>query len=623
MRPSENIEKLIKNINIKTNAKTDKAVLGDIVEAFEQSKKPVLSEVEGKDSAITQPSIWRIIMRSRITKLAAAAVIILAVLIGLNFLGVVGRGNVTWADVTQNILDANTAMFNLRIGSGNQIPPFLVIAGKNHLRQELGGTSTIIDYESGKMLVLNTNMKTAMFIDIAGLPQAPPNFLERLQKSIAKIKNDPNAVIESLGKKEINGKEAQGIHAYSGTSVDLTIWSDPQTNLPVLVETTKLGQTLIVMSDFKFNVPVDTSLFSMEIPEGYTEQKQTKIDLSNLSEQDLVTCLKTCSELMNGRLPDKLDLDTIQQQIADFDKSVVTSMAELNQQQQRGMEIMTTIIRGLTFVQNLKGQWQYYGKDVPAEDDNSAIFWYKPAGSENYRVIYRDFNIREQVTAPAMPKSKPEESKEIKTITEKMDRTVLCLNNIAIVAYPGFMFEDGSIVIVWSSAEKRPGQEGWYVGQEGEVISFIDKSQIGLFENLKAGDALPKLPIVISALKRHNLLGVGGTTEYAGRHLAYTEKNGKIYEWSIYVPQAKEKSNPYALSFEPVMEFNPERYAEEWNKSLFKFPIGRARYIINADNFESVFMGHMAEFSDKGQTPIITLKDVLQTSEQIRSSLIK
>ena len=77
MRPSENIEKMIKNINIETNAKTDQAVLGDVVQAFEKSKG---------DLAITQPSIWRIIMKSRMTKLAAAAVILLFSLLSINIL---------------------------------------------------------------------------------------------------------------------------------------------------------------------------------------------------------------------------------------------------------------------------------------------------------------------------------------------------------------------------------------------------------------------------------------------------------------------------------------------------------------------------------------------------------
>ncbi|MBW7989400.1 MAG: outer membrane lipoprotein-sorting protein [Planctomycetes bacterium] len=75
MRPTENIEKLLKNINIDTNVKTDNAVLGDVIEAFEKSKK--------QKSTLTEPNIWRIIMKSRITKLAAAAVIVLAVVFSM------------------------------------------------------------------------------------------------------------------------------------------------------------------------------------------------------------------------------------------------------------------------------------------------------------------------------------------------------------------------------------------------------------------------------------------------------------------------------------------------------------------------------------------------------------
>jgi hypothetical protein len=62
------MEKLVKNVDIDTNAKMDEAVLDDVLKAFEQSK--------AKKLAAAQPSMWRIIMKSPITKLAAAAVII-------------------------------------------------------------------------------------------------------------------------------------------------------------------------------------------------------------------------------------------------------------------------------------------------------------------------------------------------------------------------------------------------------------------------------------------------------------------------------------------------------------------------------------------------------------------
>jgi hypothetical protein len=69
MKPAKKIEKLIKNINIQTNADSDKAVLSDVLEAYKQSKENIL--------AVNQPNIWRIIMKSNITKLAAAAVLII------------------------------------------------------------------------------------------------------------------------------------------------------------------------------------------------------------------------------------------------------------------------------------------------------------------------------------------------------------------------------------------------------------------------------------------------------------------------------------------------------------------------------------------------------------------
>ena len=71
MRPAENIEKLIKNIEIDTNAKMDKAVLNDALKAFEKSKK--------EKSAELQPNIWRMIMKRPITKLATAAAVLLIV----------------------------------------------------------------------------------------------------------------------------------------------------------------------------------------------------------------------------------------------------------------------------------------------------------------------------------------------------------------------------------------------------------------------------------------------------------------------------------------------------------------------------------------------------------------
>lgn len=75
MKPAENIEKLIKNIDIDTNARMDKAVFDDVLKALENSKK--------KKVAVSQSNIWRIIMKSRVTKRAAAAAIVMIAVLSL------------------------------------------------------------------------------------------------------------------------------------------------------------------------------------------------------------------------------------------------------------------------------------------------------------------------------------------------------------------------------------------------------------------------------------------------------------------------------------------------------------------------------------------------------------
>ena len=93
MRPTENIERFIKNRKpqVVTSADVDNRVLNNSFAAMEEAMRT--------KSSVTQPNIWRIIMKSKMTKLAAAAVIIIAVLIGINqFGGSIGGDSVAFGD---------------------------------------------------------------------------------------------------------------------------------------------------------------------------------------------------------------------------------------------------------------------------------------------------------------------------------------------------------------------------------------------------------------------------------------------------------------------------------------------------------------------------------------------
>jgi len=96
MRNPRNIERSIKksyleNIEMSADAEMDGRILGDALAAMEESKKV--------SPALAGPNIRRTIMKSPITKLAAAAVIITSVLLGTKFVGGPDVANVAWADV--------------------------------------------------------------------------------------------------------------------------------------------------------------------------------------------------------------------------------------------------------------------------------------------------------------------------------------------------------------------------------------------------------------------------------------------------------------------------------------------------------------------------------------------
>jgi len=142
MRPAENIEKLVKNINIDTNAKIDEEVLGEVVKAFEKSKS--------KKTSATEQNIWRIIMKSPITKLAAAAVIIIAVSLGVNLVTGPDVASVVWGDVVTHTGDVDYVHMYYFKSRGNEF--FRQFEGWHaHGKTLLRGDNGDATYDDGRI----------------------------------------------------------------------------------------------------------------------------------------------------------------------------------------------------------------------------------------------------------------------------------------------------------------------------------------------------------------------------------------------------------------------------------------------------------------------------------------
>ncbi|MFC1794147.1 hypothetical protein ACFL3Q_11235 [Planctomycetota bacterium] len=96
MKPVEKIEKLIKERRYKASAETYDKALGSFLQAVDKHI--------GQKSAPTEPKIWRRIVNSRITKLAAAAVIIIAAYVVIHQSGgSIDITTVTFAQMTENM----------------------------------------------------------------------------------------------------------------------------------------------------------------------------------------------------------------------------------------------------------------------------------------------------------------------------------------------------------------------------------------------------------------------------------------------------------------------------------------------------------------------------------------
>ncbi len=316
MRPSENIEKLIKNVNIETNARTDDAVLNEVVKAFEKSKKLVLSEVEGKESADVQPSIWGIIMKSRLTKLAAAAVIIIAVLIGINQFSDTIEST-AFADVVKNIQNARTLTYQSVFTMAEQEPQVVktMVLEPHLMRVELqDGRVWILDHGQGKTLLLDSKNKEVV---ISSTPQKKLGLYDTFRD----FSNIPDFSVSQIGKRTIDGMKAIGFQLIKENDENVIIvWANPKTLLPLRIEQStkdKDGKVIkIVTTNIIFDTELDESLFSFEAPEEYSHrfvdgpvERSVKLEkrsqtLSNMT-QILLTCLAYAQD-HQGQWPESL-----------------------------------------------------------------------------------------------------------------------------------------------------------------------------------------------------------------------------------------------------------------------------------------------------------------------------
>ncbi len=255
-------------------------------------------------------SIWRIIMKSPITKLTAAAFIVAAALIVVS--QIVGSIP-AFAKVIKNVVNADSISFLFKQQLGNQ-PVFvskMYIQGEKIRMDMVGAEGEKPGLEKLRKEMQRRNL-TALHSTIGDFTAKEALELDHFRTTFKKTKMDDRAA-EEFGKANIIGnfrkvkpenadwigeelQNGRKIDVYLVKHVDLmgikaelsgkegermTVWVDRASSLPVKIlleasfHSEGKSRDWLEFSEFVWNEPFDEDLFSLQIPEDYTDVEQS------------------------------------------------------------------------------------------------------------------------------------------------------------------------------------------------------------------------------------------------------------------------------------------------------------------------------------------------------------
>jgi len=309
MRPAENIEKLIKNLSDKTRAKMDERVRKNMLQALAESEKP---------SALTWPKIRKIIMKNPITKLAAAAVIIIGVTLSVT----IWDKTTSKAYALEQTIQASHSVRYLHIKSfmkGMEEPKEFWIefdkqGGIKNIRAHMpewespSDGAKVVIWQQGKAKIWfkkknslvtvkdkRFSEKLSASVQLFDPKLAVPRFIELEKHGLAKIEiEEPSNKAEPIITTATYSPESKQF----GVPVDRTIlFVDQTTKLITSMESYSLAEgseyELIDWIEFyDYNQQIDPAMFVFDnLPSDIMQIDQTTQDIGleqeNLSEEEI------------------------------------------------------------------------------------------------------------------------------------------------------------------------------------------------------------------------------------------------------------------------------------------------------------------------------------------------
>ena len=375
--------------------------------------------------------VWRMIMNNPVTKLAVAAVIIIAVMIGLNILPI-GNGGVALAEVLDKVRDIKTVFYRTKADIKGL--PGVPAEQITHFT-----TQVKLSYDKGVRITSQIQLpqrtierESYILFDkrvLYTLMPADKEYIEmtltdELMEKMDSENGDPVTLLKAmaecehvdLGYDTINGIEVWGIEATDpvlGTKVGsvlssgmfdnivVRLWVDVKTKLPVRLTAKGSAQNGeismdLVLDDFQWDVVMDPAELELTIPEDYKLLGQATWDVTKEGE-DIIEVLKFFAEYADGRYPSSLSTMTVAREIVGHLRRKLAPTLSSGGLPREIMEKLTKLEmvgQAYSALENGGKDPAYYGDKVTAEFPHAVLLRWK-IGEGKYKVVFGDLSIRD------------------------------------------------------------------------------------------------------------------------------------------------------------------------------------------------------------------------------------
>jgi len=291
MKRARDIERMVQDLRHPVDAQSHDRILERLLSTLQRHRKP--------QPAAAQPHTGRTIMKNPITKLAVAAAIVAAVVLGLfEFISTDSGSGVVWAEVAEKVQASGG--LTLRItGTGSMGPE-----DAYSIKYFSPVGSRTDDYKDGQIRRSNCSnyeTMTSTYIQHAHKSYISTQYQEGIEGFLEKDEDwtNPKYIVQKilsvehkeLAERTIDGVLCEGLEtsdpAVMGAElvemvdhieIHLELWVDVQTQYPVRFESTVTAdfegehhESDCVMDQFQWDVEIDPGLFTIEMPAGYID----------------------------------------------------------------------------------------------------------------------------------------------------------------------------------------------------------------------------------------------------------------------------------------------------------------------------------------------------------------